>query len=677
MLYLKPIIENMSPFLMQRLSIRAVGFAACIFSALISSKGQSLEFEEFKNTFFHCDTFEDEPTIFSACLKDPELHWVENSQFVSDFRQLDAYFTAWDNPENYAMGGGQIIGNGGDPLYQIMIEARSGAFQALYELDLTKIDVSSLDAADTKTLNFLIKNREDFLKNISSADFIWIVKKNLPSDTKLQNTCAHTNMSADGVSPSTIFFVLENCLASIGSEHPYKYMLLTLLHEVTHQFSNKESCRLDCLSESFADAVAQFIQQQWTIQKISSGQLWLETPSIGLEARHHVGAALRESPDNKKLAFLWGGCSSTSDIPEFCSKNYHDGMLLEFDTKSHDIKKSVVSERGAPSARAKPFIFWADQNAPAPFAEKFVVFGGCLFQDWSCKESYHDLYTYDLINNSWKQIPINIPEYLEQRINAKYLWTGAQLVVFGGTNLDESLFYNDGAILSWNFKTNEFEWKPLVPTADLNMSPRKDHSLTFTGAELIVWGGCGPLIIGCKALNDGFAFNPTTNIWRRLTTQSAPSPRSFHSAVWNGQHLIIWGGMSHNSLLNNGSLYDPLKDSWEALSSVMPGLEAGRMQHSALWSQEIQTMLVFGGLGTNESYPNTLLALQRNKNGDYRWLNYTAALGIQGRIHASVINLGSGLFTWGGQREGQDLEDGGLLLPYQLLKDIQSGSNKN
>jgi len=70
------------------------------------------------------------------------------------------------------------------------------------------------------------------------------------------------------------------------------------------------------------------------------------------------------------------------------------------------------------------------------------------------------------------------------------------------------------------------------------LTARSGHSVIWTGEELIVWGGhsgdSGP------ALVDGAAFNPTANTWRPLA-ESPLSPRAFHVAAWTGHEMLIVG----------------------------------------------------------------------------------------------------------------------------------------
>src|SRR5262245_47818849 len=49
--------------------------------------------------------------------------------------------------------------------------------------------------------------------------------------------------------------------------------------------------------------------------------------------------------------------------------------------------------------------------------------------------------------------------------------------------------------------------------------------------------------------------------WTATSTTNAPAGRSYHTAVWTGSEMIVWGSDGH---LNAGGRYDPTTDSWTA-----------------------------------------------------------------------------------------------------------------
>ena len=55
---------------------------------------------------------------------------------------------------------------------------------------------------------------------------------------------------------------------------------------------------------------------------------------------------------------------------------------------------------------------------------------------------------------------------------------------------------------------------------------------------MIVWGG----LDGSDAFNTGGRYNPSTNSWAVTSTTNAPATRFYHTAVWTGSEMIVWGG---------------------------------------------------------------------------------------------------------------------------------------
>jgi hypothetical protein len=71
---------------------------------------------------------------------------------------------------------------------------------------------------------------------------------------------------------------------------------------------------------------------------------------------------------------------------------------------------------------------------------------------------------------------------------------------------------------------------------------------------MIVWGGHGSTM----DFNDGKRYNPTGDSWTPTTQTNAPFARAVATAVWTGNEMIIWGGISYDTggmLLNSGGRY--------------------------------------------------------------------------------------------------------------------------
>ena len=81
--------------------------------------------------------------------------------------------------------------------------------------------------------------------------------------------------------------------------------------------------------------------------------------------------------------------------------------------------------------------------------------------------------------------------------------------------------------------------------------------------------------------------------WTATSTTNAPLGRDFHTAVWTGSEMIVWGGISNGfpEVLNTGGRYNPSTDSWTATSTHQRA--QCRRDHTAIWTGS--EMIVWAG----------------------------------------------------------------------------------
>src|SRR5207302_1763347 len=136
-----------------------------------------------------------------------------------------------------------------------------------------------------------------------------------------------------------------------------------------------------------------------------------------------------------------------------------------------------------------------------------------------------------------------------------------------------------------------------TPTSTTNApAGRVNHTAVWTGSEMIVWGGCTD--VDCNSnFNTGGRYNPSTDSWTATSTTNAPDGREWHTAVWTGSEMIVWGGTPDFFVppLNTGGRYNPGTDSWTATSTG--NAPAAREFHTAVWNDSGHEMIVWGGAG--------------------------------------------------------------------------------
>jgi N-acetylneuraminic acid mutarotase len=181
-------------------------------------------------------------------------------------------------------------------------------------------------------------------------------------------------------------------------------------------------------------------------------------------------------------------------------------------------------------------------------------------------------------------------------------------------------------------------------------SGRGYHTAVWTGSRMIVWGGWN----GSAYLNDGGQYDPLVNTWTPTTTTGAPSGRYFHTAVWTGSRMIVWGGYNFPSFLNDGGQYDPVANAWTATTTTgAPSVRAG---HTAVWTGS--KMIVWGGYGGGFL----------NDGGQYdpvgnSWTPTTTTGAPPIRDTHTAVWTGSRMIVWGGRNGSADLNDGGQYDP--------------
>jgi hypothetical protein len=96
---------------------------------------------------------------------------------------------------------------------------------------------------------------------------------------------------------------------------------------------------------------------------------------------------------------------------------------------------------------------------------------------------------------------------------------------------------------------------------------------------MIVWGG----FAGTYPVTGG-RYDPATDSWSPTSTgTNLPTGRRDHTLVWTGEEMIVWGGFDGASYLSTGARYDPAADAWTPTTSTTPAVPAARQDHSAVW----------------------------------------------------------------------------------------------
>jgi len=136
------------------------------------------------------------------------------------------------------------------------------------------------------------------------------------------------------------------------------------------------------------------------------------------------------------------------------------------------------------------------------------------------------------------------------RAGHKAVWTGREMIVWGGYFSDVFYHYlNTGG--RYNPATDSWTATAITNVPD----GRSNHTAVWTGSEMIVWGGEAGDDLGYY-FNTGGRYDPITDNWIATNTVSAPDGRFAHTAVWTGNEMIIWGGILYpNGYTGTGGSY--------------------------------------------------------------------------------------------------------------------------
>jgi hypothetical protein len=180
-------------------------------------------------------------------------------------------------------------------------------------------------------------------------------------------------------------------------------------------------------------------------------------------------------------------------------------------------------------------------------------------------------------------------------------------------------------------------WNQLAATGAVP-SERGWHSSVWTGSEMIVWGGDNPNMPD-RFKNDGGIFNPVTKVWTAMSGAAGFVQRGHHSAVWTGSKMIVWGGFN-GAYRSDGAAYDPVAGTW---TSIAASPLSARGVHSAVWTGS--EMIVWGGAPTVFGSVRDGAAYNPTTN-QWRMISTTGAPSARGG-HAAVWT-GSKMIVWGG-----------------------------
>jgi hypothetical protein len=163
---------------------------------------------------------------------------------------------------------------------------------------------------------------------------------------------------------------------------------------------------------------------------------------------------------------------------------------------------------------------------------------------------FADAAAYIPATNSWRQIA-SLPIPLA---GAVATWDGHELLLIGGRTTVAGRLRLVTKGFAYNPAANRWRRLPSMRQG------RVGQTVVWTGHQLLIWGGQTLHAGKWVAPAHGAAFNPARNRWSPLPT-SPLRGRITPTAVWTGHQMIIWGGGSIGNAtphsFNDGAAYTP------------------------------------------------------------------------------------------------------------------------
>lgn len=520
------------------------------------------------------------------------------------------------------------VGNGGDWLRIGFARARDHAATIISRL---KPD-SLRHLKDDALRQWILTNQQALAADILASVHIWGDYENE------QSSCAWTWMPVDYELSDLpvnrpIRFAYSLCRDSAESLNFLKATQL-LIHEAAHHFDK---------DDDFADKLAIAIVDAWRSGAID----WMPVAidQMTPEAREQHSAVW-----SGKEMIVYGGKKSSAD-------GFNDEALSS--AAAYD--PSFNSWRDLPelshltTPRFLHQAHWAE--------DRMVVWGGYQFARsdsrqwqysgfvWHDGEIHNFNAPSDWTSNEDQLSKANFPRQ-------QSVWTGKELLVLGGMG-------RDGLPLAGSYQPSAGQWTSDLGRTEAHAPKRiEGHSMVWTGAKLIVWGGTLP---NGNNSNLGAVYDPNAmpgQRWSPMSTVNVPSIRSGHTAIWTGQHMIMFSGggpQSNADLIGSGGIYDFASNRW--VLSLNSEMVMERLGHTATWNGH--EMLIFGGRSNRlRSVFGQVFSFEPESR---RWQGAHSQFGPSSRENHSAVWTGSSLIIWGGSvnqvGNRQVFGDGGIFYP--------------
>lgn len=165
-----------------------------------------------------------------------------------------------------------------------------------------------------------------------------------------------------------------------------------------------------------------------------------------------------------------------------------------------------------------------------------------------------DGFRYNPSRDSWTTTS---PSGMQRTLHSA-VWMESEMFVFGGVTAVGGEAQAIDAPVAYNPNTDQ--WRSLAPAP---LASRFSAQAVWTGTEVVVFGGQDT---NDTPFGDGARYNPTTNVWTLLPSSGAPTPGFDHRMAFGGGEVLVIGGNRETAY---GARWRSADNMWRPITNVL------------------------------------------------------------------------------------------------------------
>lgn len=286
---------------------------------------------------------------------------------------------------------------------------------------------------------------------------------------------------------------------------------------------------------------------------------WTSIADTSAPASRHKMSA---TPTSTHL-LVWGGLQATEMSSNIKFLKYGGSLNPSTGTWTQ-------LSNGSPAPRGGHSMVWT--------GSEIIIWGGATsaMANGSFDSTFNDGARFNPATGVWTPLPmLNAPV---GRFGHSTVWTGTEMIIFGGQRFNSSGM-NEVLNSGGRYNPNTDTWTATDTTTAPSI--RSQHTAVWTGSEMIVWGGTtdgGPM-----STNTGSIYDPGTNSWTATSTSGGPiQGSSQHLAFWTGTEMILIGDQGSMGVNHR---YNPSTGVWNTntINIALPPMNL-RSTSAAQWT---------------------------------------------------------------------------------------------